>query len=128
MVFSALQLRYFVTNIYVVLAEGYIGTFTRDGTCAPLSGVDGVEPPTVETLSYPTWCSDGSTGMQPFEIRFTESYMTLQVFSSDYFYGSENPVLPATYRIHSSDISLYDEDSGFKIFPELWRQFQVSLS
>lgn len=119
MVFSALKLRYFVTNIYVVLAEGYIGTYTRDGTCAPLSGVDGVDPLTVETLPYSTWCSDGSTGMQPFEIRFTESYMTLQVFSSDYFYGWKNPVLPARYRIHSSDISLYDEDSGFKSFPEL---------
>lgn len=45
--------------------------------------------------------------------------MTLHILSSDYFYGWENPALPAKYWISSSDIRLSDQDNGFMNFPEL---------
>ncbi|KAF4747761.1 hypothetical protein FOZ63_025314 [Perkinsus olseni] len=113
LVFSAIKMSYFVNSLSVQLGNEHAGTYTRGGTCAPLAGVAGVTPPSVATLSYTTWCFNEDTDLPPFNIRFTESYMTLQIFSGDYFNGWKNPVLAAAYQISSSDIRLTAQDDGF---------------
>ncbi|KAF4661402.1 hypothetical protein FOL47_006689 [Perkinsus chesapeaki] len=123
--FSLLRMEYYVDKIHVYYDGRFAGIHTFGGNCRifPIA-----HPPTIGLLSYRKFCSERDTGLPYFEIGLTESYMTLQVFTDEYFTRWDDPILKLLpgrreqlrgSREHSpsisySDIGLIELDNGFE--------------
>ncbi|KAF4655076.1 hypothetical protein FOL47_009611 [Perkinsus chesapeaki] len=110
--FSLIRMEYYVDKIYLYYDGKFAGIYTRGSSCGRFAGRS--LPPTIGLLSYRKFCSERDTGLPYFEVRFTQSYMTLQVFTDEYFTRWDDPILPAKYSISYSDIRLIELDNGFE--------------